>query len=346
MKALHTETAQFELVKWIAIVILAVALAALFLAITTANPGDRLQALPPEVETWAEPMPPEAALPEPVPMFPQQVEPPAAPDLLKINAWKAINHHRLGQVPDALQAWEKAPLPGELDLYRQVAMAAAWIEFGDLEKAAGALENARTFDANHPIIHYFTGLLRLEQAATALEWEDAVGPKKTMLVSYRAVPFDVVPNSRSMYRMIAGIELEAAINNADRVEMGLWLVPTFEPTAWERGMVLSPTVYDLLDALGAATFEGDAHHILAHLNLENGNADRAEHHLDQARELTVPIIFGYKDLGDLYTGQERFWDAGRAYLKAVETGHQDTLTCSKVVESWFQALHSLDWGRK
>ena len=92
-----------------------------------------------------------------------------------------------------------------------------------------------------------------QQAVLAVDWEDAVGPSYVRLAAH--VPDGLTPNTKSMYRMQAMIELEKAIERARYVEMETPLVASD----------LSPRVYDLLMALGAAQFEANAHNMLGNL---------------------------------------------------------------------------------
>lgn len=89
--------------------------------------------------------------------------------------------------------------------------------------------------------HYFTGLLRLEQAAAAARVPDGL-MRGDLLVRYTPM------EDRADYRMLAIGELESAIDRAHEVLLDERLVSN-DPL--ENLELLAPTTGDLIEALGA-----------------------------------------------------------------------------------------------
>ena len=117
------------------------------------------------------------------------------------------------------------------------------------------------------------------------------------------------PNTQGMYRVIAIAELERAIAAAPNVVTHVPLLPA----AWTAEPEHCPTVDDVLQAIGAANFELQAHHMLGGLFLDDGRYELAEYHLDAVADDGTQTVFGYEELADRYAGLGRHLDAARAY---------------------------------
>jgi tetratricopeptide (TPR) repeat protein len=260
-------------------------------------------------------------LAEPLPGMPGDVSPSwedangidPALDMVKL-VWTVMEDHRRGEFEAALEGWNSVQFDYDTDFYRMVAIGHANLVIGNLEGAKYALSTAEEMAPNNAVVHYFLGVLRLEEAALAHDWYDAVGPTRTRFVSY--VPRDVVPNSRSMYLLAARSELERAIELAPTVRLDEPLTPE----AWYTTMALGPTVGDLLLAMGAENFAAKAHNLLAPMLLENGLLEAAETHLDAAVRGGMYVGFGYVDLIGEYEDRGHYLDAARVCAKAVDHG--------------------------
>lgn len=252
-------------------------------------------------------------------MLPASVEDTAEPmsDALSSSSdrtWEILCVHERGLSDQAIEGWRGIRFSDSTEVWRNVALAAAYLDVGDLDQAAEALDEASHLQPNNAVLNYYRGLLRLEQALAAEQWMDAQGPMSTRLVSH--VPKIVAPNTRSMYRLVAAMELQQAITNADQVR---WSEPLVADSAGYDGRP-RPTVGELLQAIGAEMFEANSHHMLGSLYLERGNTELAEHHMDQARDLGRRVMFGYRELGEYYESQGRHGDAIRAFGKAMTQG--------------------------
>jgi hypothetical protein len=252
---------------------------------------------------------------EPLPGMPGEVPPGFDPamDMVKL-VWTVMEDHRRGEFEAALEGWNSLQLDYDTDFYRMVAIGHANLAMGNLEGAKYALSTADEMAPNNAVVHYFLGVLRMEEAARVHDWYDAVGPTRTRIVAY--APREVVPNSRSMYLLAARSELERAIELAPTVRLDEPLTPD----AWYTTMALGPTVGDLLLAMGAENFAAKAHNLLVPILLEDGSLEAAETHLDAAVRGGRYVGFGYVDLIGEYEASGRYLDAARVCAKAVGHG--------------------------
>ena len=117
----------------------------------------------------------------------------SSPDDLGARVWELLELHEQRDHLAADMGWGEVQLPGQRDVWRQVARAAAQLELEEWELAAHYAAAACRLDANNAVVHYLTGLLRLEQASWAPVWDDAAGPSRTRFVSH-PLP-QVSPNS-------------------------------------------------------------------------------------------------------------------------------------------------------
>jgi hypothetical protein len=129
------------------------------------------------------------------------------------------------------------------------------------------------------------------------------------------MPDDVVPNSRSMYRMLARVELEKAVGLAAQVDLDEPLTPEYD-----NYVALRPTVRDLLVAMDVENFPARAHNMLGPLCIEDGVLDEAEMHIDAARDAGLFVGYSYVDLVTEMEKQGHWLDAARVSAKAVDHG--------------------------
>lgn len=239
--------------------------------------------------------------------------------------------HREGRLEDAIAGWKEVSLGYPVEVWKYVALGAAHLQLGNWAEAADALDAASRLEDGNPLVHYYTGVLRLEQAAATHDWNDAVGPQTTRLAGW--VPREAIPNSRSNYRMVARQELERAVLRADCVDPAQPLVPDYGMTREP-----SPTVGDLLIALRAEHFEANACHVLGGLYLDEGMLSDAEKHFDRAAELGTTIPYGYQELGAAYAAEHRHGDAMRAYAKAIQQDPNSAPARRELLENFGRAL--------
>ena len=236
--------------------------------------------------------------------------PPPKADLA-MQVWQALELQHSQKYDAAITVWRTLDLPCETTAWKQVALGQAYLATGEMDSAAEALFEAKDLESDNPVVHYFLGLLRLEQAYVAEEWQDDVGLPGPTLVAYK--PMDVAPNTKSMYQLSATMELEEAIKLAPDV----WADQPLVPADWPTRAALAPTVGDLLLAVSADNFEAKAHNMLSYLYLERGLLETAEGHMDSASNGGLKVI-GYADLGDKYAEAGEHTDAARAYVKAMK----------------------------
>lgn len=311
MFATRTIRMEWELLKWLAILALAATLA-MFWAMRTAAAALPEPALLPEGIQAARPMP-------------TAVDP-------NVKLWQVIELQQAGQPEEALVMWNEVQLPHETEVWQHLAMGVAHLQLGQLDEAAEKLMLAEDLDPQNPVVHYYLGLLRLDQARQAHEWYDAIGPA-IRFAAHR--PHLVAPNTRGMYELVAMQELETAIANAYALDRGAILM-LHNQTAT---LTLIPaTAHDLMVALGCDQFAGQAHNVLGAMYLDRGATDAAEEHMDAAAEAGMAVVFGYEDLGAAYEQQGRHADAARVYLKGIEHAPGVVRPVQKALQNFGKAL--------
>lgn len=328
---------ELEILKWIVMIALAAAIA---LALVTHVGGSETKGgmavpsmLPPDMEQLAQPL--EATVAQPAEELP-------ADEMIDWNVqlWSVLELHRLGQIDEAIGAWAETPLPCESEVWRYVSLAAAYLQSGDTENAVEMLEAAAMLEPHNAVVHYYTGVLRLQQAENAPDWYDAVGGPPGRLVSW--IPREVSPNTRAMYQLAAMTELERALEMAPFLQGDAVLISLDAYGMETASLRLMPaTINDLLLAIGADNFAGKSHNMLGTLCLERGWLEQAESHMDLAAESGLAIVFGYRDLAERFELEGRHMDSVRNYLKAMAQGGEVLDTSGKVLQSFRKALLDL-----
>ncbi|MBP90616.1 MAG: hypothetical protein CMJ64_28555 [Planctomycetaceae bacterium] len=296
---------EVELLKWMLLLALAGALTLAFATgIAEANelrpPMDEPALLPGNIAELASPMSAE------------QTKPPVAEEDVSMKVWQAIDAQYHEDFDTAIVLWEAIQMPCETEVWKHVALGQAYLATDEVENATAALAMAEKLEPENPVVHYFVGVLRLQQAYLADEWNDAEGPRTTVLVAYP--PHDVVPNTQSMYRLKAMMELEDAIKFAPQLHLYKSLVPD----AWPTEAAMAPTVHDVLLATRANNCAAKAHNMLGDLYLQRGSLEQAEQHMDAAVAGGLSVVYGYSELAEEYENAGRHSDAMRAYLKATQ----------------------------
>jgi tetratricopeptide (TPR) repeat protein len=247
--------------------------------------------------------------------------------------WQAIEDHQAGRWEDAIAAWQRVDLPCETEAWRWVGQGVAHLYLGQLDDAADSLTLANQHDSQNAVVHYFAGLLRLEQAEAAREYADALHFDGVRVVSHapgphRHLAYDGKPKSR--YELEAINEFESAIEYASAIDLAAPLVPVRWVATVPYPMtelLAPPTVENLLRALDAENFVGKAHGLLAQLYLDRKSPQEAEHHVEQAGAHGILVPYGFRLVGELYEAQGRSTDAYRAYRKAMQSG--DTMAAPR-----------------
>jgi tetratricopeptide (TPR) repeat protein len=296
---------EHELMKWMMLLALAGALTLAFAtgiagASELRPPMSEPALLPSEVAEWA------------LPMGVEEEKPPVADEDVSLKVWRAIDAQHHDKFDEAIMLWSAVQLPCDAEVWKHVALGQAYLANGEVEEANAALAMARKLEPKNAVVHYFLGVLRLQQAWMADEWNDAERPRSTILVAH--TPDDVVPNTRSMYQLAATMELEDAIKFAPRLHSYKSLVPDDWPTA----AAMAPMVHDLLLATRADNFAAKAHNMLGDLYLQRGSLEQAEQHMDEAVAGGVSVVYGYTELAEAYENGGRHSDAMRAYMKAAQ----------------------------
>lgn len=306
---------EVEILKWLAVIGLAAAIAlAMVSQIYGADvKGDRAipNLLPPDMEQLAQRLDAKVE---------SQGQSPLADELALWNQqlWNVLELHRQGQVEEVIGAWSETPLPCESEVWRYVCLGAAYLQSGQLEDAADMLSAADMLEPDNAVVHYFVGILRLQQAADAREWWEPP-PSPATLVSW--TPSRIAPNTPSMYKLAAIAELERTLELAPYLQRDQILIaPGWEDMESQSIPRLPAIVDDVLVAIGADNFEGKAHNMLGELALGRDWLAQAEYHMDAAADSGLSIVYGYQDLADRYEAEGQYLDAFRACLKQVAHG--------------------------
>ena len=171
--------------------------------------------------------------------------------------WDALTALHENDYEAAIAMWERVLLRDDTEVWRQIALGNTHLALGNIEEATECLKLAAELRPENPVVNYYMGILRLEQARYAPDFYDAMGIDVIRLAAYtpndRYMPDDVVPNSRSMYRMLARVELEKAVGLAAQVNLDEPLTPDYGGYATVR-----PTVRELLIAMDVANFPARA----------------------------------------------------------------------------------------
>lgn len=302
-------SAEVELVRWLLLVVAAVALIlAIATALAAADPMKAPNLLPDDIGDVAKPMAPTPLRP----FFPE--DPPVRqlpPAEAAARLWMTLNSHRGGCITDALDGWREIRLSDDNAHWREIAIGAAYLRVGDQEQAEFHLRSARQLEPDHAIVAYFMGLLRLEQAATSRRLPDVPRSKNEWLVAYSPT------EDKTEQQMLAMAELRQAIARAGDIRLDDRLLAADQQMDEPANI---PRVGDLLAALGADNFVGKAHNMLFGLLLERGELADAEFQLDRAAETGI-ALHGYQDLATAYLEQGRNADAVRVGAKDLQINH-------------------------
>jgi tetratricopeptide (TPR) repeat protein len=303
---------ELALLKWLALLVLAGALALLLVGTALGAKDVRPPGLlPPDIP--AEPMPERSSdLPD--------MEMPRDPFGLAAELWKAIELQQSGNIDAAIETWEAVRLPRETEHWRLLMLGVAYLQRNDIDHAVAALEQSEEMMPDNPVVYYAFGLAAMQQAATADEWYDALNVDPFRLAAY---PPTDVPLTRCHYRLIATMAFERAVELAPYVDLD----ETLLPAAWviPEGRELSvalmvPRARDALKVFGGDRFEAKSHKALGWLHLERGALAHCENHFDRAADLGEATGDAFRELAEQYEEAGHPQDAMRANLKAFSHG--------------------------
>ncbi len=339
-RELHLE---LEIMKWLAILALAVSIAIMLTGRATGEVATMPEPdpLPASIDEWSKPMNPVTdTQPATTVDMPGGIERTVDDGIdATMQIWQALAHQQDGELQKAIDIWEKAKLPPASEVWRHIAIGAAHLQMVEMDEAAKELFAARSADSENAVVHYYIGMLRLVQAEWADQPFDAGGPAPTRLIAYPDPAFH--PNTEELYKMAAVAHLERAVELAPYVEPLQPLVPVQwgVPQPYELAMpVVPPTVGDLLTSIGADRFEAKAHNVLSYLYLERGLLEEAEQHMDDAARGGLSNVNVYSDLGAKYEQEGRHTDAARAYAKQMAHGRGLSLPAQRMIENLRKAV--------
>ena len=317
-----------EFVRWMLLIIVAIALMLVLATALAADPTRPPGLLPQPMGEMAKPILParmQPFFPESNP--PGRILPPAeAAHRLEM----IFDAHRAGCSGEALAGWGEVRLPPYMAHWREIAMGAAYLQAGDLSQAEMSFEAARRMQPGHAVAAYFMGLVRLEQAVGVMRVPDGLIKARERLVSYTPA------EDKELYERVAIIELQFAIARAHEVRLDEPLIATDMQL---EESVFVPRTGNLLAAIGADNFAGKAHHTLFGVLMKRGELDAAEFHLGQAAQSGMEVLYGYRDLAEAYLIQERNADAVRALGMDLQVQFPWAVAmCERMVGAWKESL--------
>jgi tetratricopeptide (TPR) repeat protein len=320
-------TLETELLRWMLLVVAALATVLMIAtALAAAEPTRQSRLIPGEIGHVAS-LPARRVFAE---ALPSRDVPPAE---AAAHLWMTLRNLQAGCTAEAMAGWEQLRLPEGTAHWREIAVAAALLQAGDLEQAAQHLDVARELSPDHALVAYYTGILRMEQAGAEARLPAGHGEDNVRLVAYTPL------QDKAVYDMLAATELEMAIARAGEIRLDQPLL-TLEPG--EQEAVVIPRVGDLLVALGADNFVGKAHHLLFGICLDRGELATAERHLDEAAATGIATLHGYQDLGETYLALHRPADALRAARKDVRNNHPEIgETWNRLNEATYQSVKGM-----
>lgn len=298
----------WEIVKWIALAILALALT---LMLTHGMPAAEPGQLPAAIKQMSRPMDVE-------PRIGTGVVDPAAmpPEMWFERIWGILEHQRAGRFEEAVAGWRETPLDEPHSVWRELALGQALLQLGNLEGAESHFMNARDRDPENPVVHFLLGRMRLTQAAVAREWLDAVGPIRWVAYVEASPGTHVPPHNKSLYELMAIYHFETSL---EFVHLLHEEEPIVAGDPWST-LALEPRVRDLLPVLGADQLAAQAAEALGFLYLEHDRLNESEAMFGRAVEEGANERFGYESLGGAYERNGMPVDAVRAYAKALTQG--------------------------
>ena len=190
--------------------------------------------------------------------------------------WAGMAAFRTGDRATAIRHWgalwcDEAPLM-ECGVWPAVALAAAHLESGQADYAARFIVPLERGDfgsevADHPVVSFYAALVYERLAIAAPKVRDAVEESLAEKFSPALASSDastlVSPNSRSWLIFLTKRALQRTIRGARSLD---WVAPVVPESATVEPS-LTPTVEDLLEALGSADFASQARRTLRALEL-------------------------------------------------------------------------------
>jgi tetratricopeptide (TPR) repeat protein len=146
----------------------------------------------------------------------------------------------------------------------------------------------------------------------------------------------VAPNTRDMYELMAMQDLTKAIELAPAMDLDAPLTPYAGQTLGMKYVpFVTPTVRDLLQALGADRYPARAHNVLGEMNTDRGLFEEAEEHLDAAAMEQMNAPLAYRRLGQALEAEGDFPAAVRVFRKAFHNGDPNLVPAVKMlINSW------------
>ena len=276
-----------EFIHWILLIIAAIAI---LLAIATALAADPMS---------GRPMLPPATGQSTAPMSSDRLERPFFPEdppqsdraafETAGNLWMILEHQRAGCTADALAAWEQTRLPSRTAVWREIGMAAAYLQADDLPQALGRLELAEGLAPHHPVVAYLRGKVWFELANRSGDMKEERPPDEAR----EPAPPQTSMVRRAVYELMAIADLQEAIERADVIDPAEPLVMIGVVNGQTNS---APRVGELLAALGEDRFVGQAHSLLFRLHLGRHELTEAEQQLDEAAAAGVAALDGHRHL--------------------------------------------------
>ena len=197
--------------------------------------------------------------------------------------WTGMAAYRTGDRSSAIRhwtsVWDEEGCASELGIWPAVALTAAYLESGRVDRAARFIVPLERGDLGpqvtcHPVISFYAALVYEQLAIAAPKYRDAVEDTLAEKFSPALASSDgnavVSPNSKSWLIFLTKRSLQGTIRGAKLVD---WAAPVVPATATVEPS-FAPTVEDLLEAIGSADFASQARRKLRALELYESPPER------------------------------------------------------------------------
>lgn len=200
-----------------------------------------------------------------------------------IRVWAGLAAYRLGDRDSAVSHWTRASeslVDPDRGMWISLALTASYLDSGEVEQAARLIIPLERGDgeaqsSGHPVVSFYAGMVYERLATVAPSYRDAVeesvAERFTPPLAAAAADSMASPNSKSWLLFLAKRCYQRTITEARTSDW--WAVPvvpwqtTLEPS-------LTPTVEELLEALGSDDFANQASQKLRALRIYESESDR------------------------------------------------------------------------
>lgn len=304
-------TVEVEFLHWLVLLIAAIAILLAVASVLAADPMSAKPMLPgdagPPLSLAAADQRDRSFFPENPPLDARAAAKSAA------RLWMTLEHQQAGCAAEALAGWQEFRLPADTAVWSEIGMAAACVQMDDLAQALSRLERAEAIAPHHPLVAFLRGSVWARQAERMRTLPEGVRVEDE---TGRPMPAPMV--EQAMFELMAIADLQEAIERAGIIDLNEPLV-RMPPANGE--LAPGPRVGDLLVAIGADNFVGDAHGQLFRLHLGRTELAAAERHLTAAAAAGTALPDDHRRLAEVMLEEGLQTEAIRVLHQDLELNH-------------------------